>query len=277
MKTTQEKYQLLLERLRALGSVAVAFSGGVDSALLLRAAHDALGRQAIAITADSRLFPQRELEEAKAFCRQLGVRHLVFPVDALAIEGFRQNPKNRCYLCKHVLFERIQALAREQGMAAVAEGSNVDDMGDYRPGLKAVEELGAVSPLREAGLNKAEIRDLSKALGLPNWDKPSYACLASRFTYGETITREKLEMVDQAEQLLLDLGFRQPRVRLHGSSARIEILPEDFERLLQARGRILPRMRALGFHYITLDLEGYRTGSMNEQLQILPGRKKEEQ
>ena len=266
----EEKYRKLQENLKSLGSVAVAFSGGVDSAFLLQAAKEALGDRVMAVTASSCSFPKRELEEAKAFCEERGIRQVVVESEELEIEGFRQNPKNRCYLCKHELFEKILRIAEENGMAAVAEGSNTDDNGDYRPGLIAIKELGILSPLRQAELSKAEIRILSEKMGLPTWNKPSFACLASRFVYGETISEERLAMVDRAEQLLLDLGFRQVRVRLHGetknSIARIEILPEEFPKLMQEenRSRIYAGLKAAGFTYVALDLGGYRTGSMNE-------------
>ena len=266
----EEKYRKLQENLKSLGSVAVAFSGGVDSAFLLQAAKEALGDRVMAVTASSCSFPKRELEEAKAFCEERGIRQVVVESEELEIEGFRQNPKNRCYLCKHELFEKILRIAEENGMAAVAEGSNTDDNGDYRPGLIAIKELGILSPLRQAELSKAEIRTLSEKMGLPTWNKPSFACLASRFVYGETISEERLSMVDRAEQLLLDLGFRQVRVRLHGetknSVARIEILPEEFPKLMQEenRSRIYAGLKAAGFTYVALDLGGYRTGSMNE-------------
>ena len=209
-----------------------------------------------------------QLLEAQRFCTQNNIRHIICKSEELDIAGFRQNPKNRCYLCKHELFEKIWTIAKEHQLAAVAEGSNTDDTGDYRPGLVAVAELGVKSPLREAGLNKEEIRALSKALGLPTWNKQSFACLSSRFVYGETITEEKLKMVDQAEQLLLDLGFHQVRVRIHGTIARIELLPQEFEKLLSedVRKTVCRRFKALGFSYVTLDLLGYRTGSMNETL-----------
>lgn len=263
-----EKYDRLKNSLADMGSVAVAFSGGVDSALLLKTAHDVLGDNCVAMTVSSQSFPERERKEAENFCKEEGIQQIMCEADELSIEGFAQNPPNRCYICKKDLFSKMKALAEEKRLAYVVEGSNLDDEGDYRPGLQAVKELGILSPLREVGLNKAEIRAISEALGLPTFNKPSFACLASRFVYGETITAEKLHMVDAAEQLLFSLGFRQARVRIHDNLARIELLPEDFSIAMQEtnRSRIATKLRDLGFRYVTLDLSGYRTGSMNDTL-----------
>lgn len=263
-----KKYENLKNYLQELGSVAVAFSSGVDSTFLVKAAHEILGDRCIAITVKSHAFPKREFEEANEFCRAEGIRHYIVEVDEMQIEGFQENPKNRCYLCKKEIFSNIQRLAAEHGIQNVVEGSNMDDNGDYRPGMIAIAELGILSPLRKAELYKAEIRGLSKELNLPTWKKPSYACLASRFAYGERITREKLDMVDQGEQLLLDLGFEQFRVRIHGNMARIEVLPNDFGKLLEHREQIVSALKSYGFTYVSMDLQGYRTGSMNETLAL---------
>ena len=262
------KYDELKDYLVSLKSVAVAFSSGVDSTFLLYAAHDALGDKAMAITASSCFFPGRELNEAKEHCQSLGVRHHILKVNELEIEGIAENPKNRCYLCKRDLFEKIIATAKAQGMREVVEGSNLDDLGDYRPGLQAIAELDVKSPLRAVGFTKQEIRDLSEYFKLPTWDKPSFACLASRFPYGHVITEEKLSQVDKAEQLLLDMGFKQFRVRIHDDVARIELLPEEFPKFMEESVRltVYDKLKEYGFQYVALDLKGYRTGSMNEVL-----------
>ena len=260
------KYDELKKMLKDFGSAAVAFSSGVDSTFLLYAAKEALGDKVIAISAKSYSFPERELNEAKAFCEAHKIRHIIFESEELEIEGFSENPVNRCYICKHELFEKIIKIAENEGISVILEGSNLDDNGDYRPGLQAVAELGIKSPLRSVGFTKEDIRALSKYLNLPTWEKPSFACLASRFVYGETITKEKLAMVDKAEQMLLDLGFRQVRVRIHGTMARIEVLPDEFEKLISddVRNQITASFKSFGFTYVTMDLTGYRTGSMNE-------------
>ena len=266
----KEKYYNLREYIRSLDSVAVAFSSGVDSTFLLRVAHDLLGTKAIAVTARSCSFPERELKEAIDFTKANGIKHIIIDSEELNIQGFSENPINRCYLCKSELFTKIKEVARNEGLKEVIEGSNVDDMGDYRPGLEAIKELDVKSPLRKAGLTKDEIRLLSKELGLPTWEKQSFACLSSRFPYGESITPEKLKMVDQAEQLLLDLGFRQVRVRHHDTLARIEISEDEFVKIMdrEIREQIYDTLKKIGFIYVSLDLVGYRTGSMNETLKL---------
>lgn len=270
MEGIYTKYEYLKRYLETLESAAVAFSSGVDSTFLLKTAHEVLGDKVIAVTAKSCSFPKRELEEAKAFCIKEGIRHFICESEELEIEGFSKNPKNRCYLCKKELFEKIGKIAEENQIKYIVEGSNIDDNGDYRPGLLAVAELGIKSPLREAVLTKREIRLLSKEMGLPTWEKQSFACLSSRFVYGETITEEKLSMVDRAEQLLLDKGFHQVRCRIHGTMARIEVMPEEFGRLIEndIRREIVEALESYGFTYITMDLKGYRMGSMNETLEM---------
>jgi uncharacterized protein len=272
MNALKEKQTRLAEGLRALGSAAVAFSGGVDSTFLLKIAQNVLGDKVIAVTGRSLSFPQRELEAARAFTREQGIRHLLVDSEELELDGFAQNPPNRCYLCKKELFAKIRRMAEQEGMAQVVEASNLDDEGDYRPGLLAVAELGVLSPLRSARLNKAEIRALSKEMGLPTWNKPSFACLASRFPYGERIDAERLARIDAAEQFLLNQGFGQVRVRFHeqGKLARLEVDAQGFALLADQdlRLHIDLHLRELGFTYTAVDLQGYRTGSMNAGLPI---------
>ena len=263
-----DKFDTLKKYMTDLQSVVVAFSGGVDSTFLLKVAHDVLEDNVIAVTARSASFPQRELDEAMAFCRSEGICHIVVDSEELDIDGFSHNPMNRCYLCKHELFEKMLAIAAQNKIQYVAEGANLDDEGDYRPGLQAVTELHIKSPLREVGFTKQEIRAWSRQLGLRTWNKQPFACLSSRFPYGEEITETKLGMVDRAEQLLLDLGFHQLRVRIHGEMARIEVLPDEFEKVLSCRERITRAFKEYGFQYVTMDLQGYRTGSMNEPLNL---------
>jgi len=264
----QEKYQVLKDNMKRRGSAAIAFSGGVDSTFLVKVAHEVLGDKMIAVTATSSTYPERELKEAIKYAKDMGVKHLIISSEELDIEGFASNPTNRCYYCKKELFTKINAIAKENGVEYVFDGSNIDDDGDYRPGMQAARELEVISPLKEAKLTKDDIRELSKDLGLPTWNKPAFACLSSRFPYGNEITAPKLKMVDEAEQFLLDMGIRQVRVRHHGEIARIEVAPEERVQFFDAEvmDRIGERFREIGFTYVTLDMLGYRTGSMNEVL-----------
>lgn len=264
-----KKLNDLIASLRKIGSLAVAFSGGVDSTFLLKVANDILKDKVIAVTAKLPIHSQREFSEAVEFIKKEGIKHIVVRSEDINIEGFTSNPENRCYVCKKEVFGKIVQIAKEHNISAVADGSNVDDLKDYRPGMAALKELGIVSPLKEAGLTKADIRNLSKQLELPTWDKPAYACLASRIPYGEEITIEKLSMIEKSEQFIMDLGFKQLRVRHHGDIARIEIASDEYTRFLDIAlmNKIHDELKKIGFRYVALDLKGYRMGSLNENLE----------
>jgi pyridinium-3,5-biscarboxylic acid mononucleotide sulfurtransferase len=264
----KQKYERLLEVLRSLESVVVAFSGGVDSTLLARAAADALGERALLVTADSETYPASELEEARRLAALIGLRHLVIQTHELANSEYARNAGNRCFFCKEELFSALAPIAEREGCRYLVYGANVDDLGDHRPGMTSARQRGVRAPLIEAELTKGEIRELSRALGLPTWDKPSFACLSSRFQYGDTITADKLRRIDAAEAFVRSLGFRQFRVRHHDRLARLEIPLEDVPRLWQD-GRheaIQARFRTLGYAYVAVDLGGFQSGSANRLL-----------
>ena len=266
-----ERLALLKKHLEGLGELAVAYSGGVDSTFLTAVAHDVLGEKVLAVTAANRAIPERDVERTRRFCIDRGIPHEICDFDPLALPEFAENTKDRCYHCKKALFTRMLALAAQKGITTLVDGSNKDDEGDYRPGMKALAELGIGSPLREVGLTKAQIRLISREMGLPTWDMPSAACLASRFAYGELITSHKLQRVEQAEDYLHDLGLGQLRVRVHGADgelARIEVAQDDIARLAEEglRTALVERLRSFGFTYVSLDLAGFRSGAMNEVL-----------
>ncbi|WP_368490874.1 ATP-dependent sacrificial sulfur transferase LarE [Clostridium sp. BJN0013] len=263
-----EKLQLLKDIIKEKGSAAVAFSGGVDSTFLVKIAHEVLGAKLVAVTATSSTYPERELKEAINYAKDIGVKHVIISSEELEIEGFANNSINRCYYCKKELFTIIKEVALANGVEYIFDGSNLDDMNDFRPGMQAATELEVISPLKQAGLTKDDIRQLSKKFGLPTWDKPSFACLSSRFPYGNKITLSKLKMVEEAEQFLIDMGIRQVRVRYHEQIARIEVSPEEREKFfsIEFMDKVGNKFKDIGFTYVTLDILGYRTGSMNEVL-----------
>ena len=265
---TQEKYENLKNIIKNYGNLAVAFSGGMDSTFLLKTAHDVLGDNAVAVTACPRFFTEKEKNDTVDFCKKENIKHILCDTEELKIEGVAQNHPNRCYLCKNEILTKIKQVIAPFNIKYILEGSHMDDEKEYRPGFQAVQEHGIKSPLKEAGLTKDEIRELSKNLGLSTWNKQYFSCLASRFPYGETITEEKLRMVEKAENLLRDLGFAQMRVRIHGTIARIEINPEEFKKITEPEisQKIYSELKQYGFTYVTLDLCGYRTGSMDEFL-----------
>lgn len=264
----EEKLSKLKAIVSELESVVVAFSGGVDSTLVTKVCYDVLRDNSMAVTARSETYPDFEFKEAQKLAREIGIKHLVIDTSELAIEGFANNPPERCYFCKTELFGKLKDIAKEQGFLNVADGANLDDTQEFRPGLQASRELNVRSPLKEAGMTKKDIREVSKMLNLPNWNKPAYACLSSRFPYGQSITEEKLSMVSEAEKYLRGLGLVQFRVRHHETIARIEVLPDDINILTNspAREELTAKFKEIGFTYVTLDLAGYRSGSMNEVL-----------
>jgi pyridinium-3,5-biscarboxylic acid mononucleotide sulfurtransferase len=263
---TLKKLEKLRTIIRSTEGAVVAFSGGVDSTFLLKVASELLGDNVIAVTANSETYPKRELEEAKLFAKTQGIRHIVIETLELEIAGFADNPPDRCFYCKHELFSKLTDIAKKNGLKYVFDGSNFDDRNDHRPGMRAAKQLGVVSPLKQAEMTKEDIRELSKELGLSTWNKPSFACLSSRFPYGTKITPDKLVVIGEAEDFIRDLGFQELRVRHHDTIARIEVGKADLGRIVAFADQITDKLKSLGFLYVTLELSGYKTGSMNYTL-----------
>lgn len=266
MTDLKGRFEILKDIIRDKGSCAVAFSGGVDSTFLLAVSHELLKERCIAITSDSPLIPRHEAKTASDFCREKGIKQIVFDPDVLSDPLIRENSADRCYFCKKTIFYEIMKIASDNGIDHVFDGTNKDDEGDFRPGMKALTELGVESPLRQAGLTKKDIRELSKEMGLDTWDMPSFACLATRIPYGQEITTELLGRIESAEKILREEGFKQYRVRAHGDLARIEVMPCDMDMLLKKRALISEGIKDAGFKFVTMDLAGYKTGSMNDVL-----------
>jgi len=265
----KEKYEKLIALIKSLQSAVVAYSGGTDSTLLAVICKNTLGDKAISITAQSETYPSSELKESIELAQKFNLNHMVIHTSELSIESFSDNPANRCYYCKKELFKKLREIADKKSIAYVLDGTTQSDASDYRPGRKAAIELGVKSPLLEAGLDKEEVRVISQYLGLPTWNKPAYACLASRIPYGTKITQGKLNTIEEAEEFLKTLGFKVLRVRYHEEIARIELAPQEMDKALEPniKDRIIRKFRSLGFLYITIDLEGYRSGSMNMKLE----------
>jgi len=263
---TSLKLKKLKKYIRELDNLAVAFSGGVDSTLLAKVAADELGQDTIAITISGPQHSKSEIEEAKEFAKELGINHEVIEIEKIENEDLIYNPEDRCYICKKDVFSIIKERAKKKGITNIIDGTNVDDLGDYRPGLKAIKELDVISPLKEVGLTKSDIREISKELNLPTWNKPAFACLITRIPYGEKLTNEKLRLVEQAEEYIKSLGFNQYRVRYHNGIARIEVLKEDLPKFFDVNmmKKVSDKLKNIGFKYVTLDMEGYKMGKMND-------------